>query len=114
MDDCDESHDSESDLDSCWVRQVPLNEIVIMERRDILNDKHFIFEHLLKSQFPETQWLDSTLLQNRLQLNSPQSVFRILHSLTNYWIVVSNLPAAEADGMMFMYDSIYTDIDEQN
>uniref|UniRef100_A0A1X7TR33 Uncharacterized protein n=1 Tax=Amphimedon queenslandica TaxID=400682 RepID=A0A1X7TR33_AMPQE len=118
VDDCDESDDSESDLDSCWVRhgrfKLTVDEKVIIESGGILNGKHINFaQHLLKSQFPETQGLDSTLLQNRLKLNSHQSVVQILHSRTNHWIVVSNLPAAEADRMMFVYDSIYTDIDEQ-
>ena len=115
MDGCD---DSKSDLDSDWVRHgrftLAVDEKVIIESGGMLSDKHMNFaQRLLKSQFPETQGLDSTLLQHKLKLNSCQSVVQILHSRTNHWIVVSNLPAAEADGKMFVYDSIYTDIDDQ-
>ena len=76
----------------------------------MLNDRHINFaQKLLLNQFPGTEGLQCTLLQNKILRKQIEAGVQIIHDRGNHWIVASTINSAS--NVVKVYDSIYTNID---
>ena len=74
-----------------------------------LNDKHINYaQGLLSDKFPDVAGLKSTLLQQKIRLDSSRPFVQILHVHNDHWITVSNLSSEM--GVVYIYDSVYNSI----
>ena len=68
-------------------------------------------QSLLSDKFPDVTGLKSTLLQQRIRVDSNKPFVQILHVHNDQWITISNL-CCEA-GVVCVYDSIYDNISSE-
>lgn len=77
-----------------------------------LCDKHINYaQGLLKLKFSDIQGLECVLLQDRLRFDYQKPTVQILHVRGDHWVVLLNLQCEKST--VFIYDTVYTDIDEQ-
>ena len=77
-----------------------------------LNNKHINYaQSLLSDKFPDVAELKSTLLQQKIRLDSSRPFVQILHVHNDHWITVSNL--CSETGVVYIYDSVYNSISSE-
>ena len=107
--------DDGNDIELIWLSlhgccSLTLSDKNVLSQDKMLNDRHINFaQKLLLNQFPNTEGLQCTLLQNKMPRKKIEAGVQIIHDRGNHWIVASTINSAS--NVVKVYDSIYTNVD---
>ncbi len=86
---------------------------MIMNAEKQLNDRHINFsQRLLLQQFPGTEGLKCTLLQNKILKSKIKCGIQIIHDRGNHWLVASTIDSVNGN-VVKIYDSVYSSVHEE-